>query len=182
MALPWLPGLPEILPAGQIAAPGPESPAPPPSSSPRLTAPPHLEAHFRGLLLPGERLEVREVARMGVVELRLIMPDAEHGRRWAVGTVDCNALESASGRHILFLLALERLRAGCPFWHDSMFVPPDLAAVLVEFAKADKREDFRWLAMSAGVQEGQLEELWRGTLARLGGARQVAELTPERWD
>ena len=46
-------------------------------------------------------------------------------------------------------------------------VDEDAIKELVALAKADKREDFDFLAGAVGVPRRQRQELWRGTRARL---------------
>lgn len=47
-------------------------------------------------------------------------------------------------------------------------VPPDTVALLVDFAREGRREDFDFLAGSAGIPKAQHEEVWQGARARLG--------------
>lgn len=47
-------------------------------------------------------------------------------------------------------------------------VTADTVEALVDLARKDQRDDFMWLAASAGVAKDQRDELWRGTRARLG--------------
>jgi len=46
--------------------------------------------------------------------------------------------------------------------------PLDAAPALVDLARADRKDDFCFLAGSAGVPAEKHDELWRGTRRRLG--------------
>ena len=61
-------------------------------------------------------------------------------------------------------LAAPRLIAG----DEQSTVPPDIVTELVAFAKAGNREDFDFLAGSAGIPREQHEEMWSGCRHRLG--------------
>ena len=47
-------------------------------------------------------------------------------------------------------------------------LPVDAAPALVDLARADRKDDFCFLAGSAGVPAEKHDELWRGTRRRLG--------------
>lgn len=44
--------------------------------------------------------------------------------------------------------------------------PPEEAAAYVDLARAGRREDFRWLALSQGVPAEAVDDLWDRVLAR----------------
>lgn len=58
-------------------------------------------------------------------------------------------------------------------------VPPDTVKELVALAKADKREDFDFLAGAVGVPAARQDALWTGTRARLN--KPVEEPEPPRY-
>lgn len=45
------------------------------------------------------------------------------------------------------------------------------AAVYGELARAGRREDFRWFALSQGVAREMVDELWRDTRLMVGAER-----------
>lgn len=132
----------------------------------------------------GETIFVRECEYGREVEMRLDV--RRHGRRYTAimpirmgearpEVVFAHALDSLR-RHIatqapdlVYLVpqtSVNEAGLQVPSVRPSVSVPPDTIQVLVEFAKAGKEDEFRWLARSAGVQGEQLEELWRGTVSR----------------
>ena len=60
---------------------------------------------------------------------------------------------------------------GAPPDHD-----PETIARLIEFAQAGNRADFDWLALSAGVPQGNLDAAWEGTCQRARRGRPFAHL------
>lgn len=45
----------------------------------------------------------------------------------------------------------------------------DVISAYLDLARAGRKEDFVWLALSQGILAGDVEDLWERTLARLGG-------------
>ncbi len=68
--------------------------------------------------------------------------------------------------------ALDRMsqvqRENVVFQPDHVVLGPDVTEILVDLAKRGQEEDFRFLARSHGVPASELDELWRGTMLRLG--------------
>jgi hypothetical protein len=50
-----------------------------------------------------------------------------------------------------------------------------LAEIYLELARAGRRDDFRWFALSQGVAVEMVEDLWRDTRAVVGAAGRAPE-------
>lgn len=65
-------------------------------------------------------------------------------------------------------LDFEHLRTLLDLVPEAVVNDKQTTELLVELARSGREEDFRFLAASQGVAPELLNDLWRGTLARLG--------------
>ena len=75
---------------------------------------------------------------------------------------------SETGDLVISFQVLGGFGAPCIQGYGESHVPPETITELVAFAKAGQRENFDFLAGSAGVPAEDRDALWAGTLRRLG--------------